>query len=51
MDGACKSACTLIEDAHPHVQCYIYPTHSIDNFMENVCAGADSDTITIRGQG
>lgn len=48
MDGACKSSFSLIEHEHPHVFCYICPTHSLDNFMKNVCSG-EKETINVRG--
>jgi len=48
MDGACKSSFSLIEDEHPHVFCYICPTHSLDNFMKNICSG-EKETINVRG--
>jgi hypothetical protein len=48
MDGACKSSFTEIEEEHEHVFCYICPTHSLDNFMKNVCSG-EKETINVRG--
>jgi len=51
MDGACKSAFDRIQAAHPHVACFICPTHSLDNFMKNICSNADVENITVRGEG
>lgn len=48
MDGACKSSFEAIEEVHEHIFCYICPTHSLDNFMKNVCSG-DKQTINVRG--
>ena len=38
MDGACKASFSLIIDKFEHVFCFICPTHSIDNFLKNVCS-------------
>ena len=46
MDGACSSSFPLIEQQYPHVFCFICPTHSIDNFLKNVCS--DRDVIRVR---
>jgi hypothetical protein len=48
MDGACEFSFKYIEDEYPHVFCFICPTHSLDNFMKNVCAG-DKEKIHVRG--
>jgi hypothetical protein len=37
MDGACTSSFSVIEHNFPHVFTYICPTHSLDNYMKNVC--------------
>lgn len=47
MDGACKASFPIIEAKHTHVSCFFCPTHSLDNFMKNVCS--DKDKITIKG--
>jgi hypothetical protein len=44
MDGACEA----VEDEHTHVFCFICPTHSLVNFMKNVCAG-HKQKIHVRG--
>ena len=49
MDGACKSSFLLIQAQHPHVQCFICPTHSLDNFLKNV--GSDKEMIGVQGEG
>ena len=46
MDGACKGSFDLITDRHKHVFCFICPTHSIDNFLKNVCS--DKPAIKVR---
>lgn len=47
MDGACTASFPLIQEDYPHVFTYICPTHSLDNFMKNVCS--DKDKICIKG--
>ena len=37
MDGACVSSFPIIMAEIPHVFCFICPTHSVDNFLKNVC--------------
>jgi hypothetical protein len=37
VDGACTSSFSLIEHDFSHVFTYICPTHSLDNYMKNVC--------------
>ena len=49
MDGACKASFDLITAVYPHVQCFICPTHSLDNFLKNV--GSDKDKIIVKGEG
>ena len=49
MDGACKASFPLIQAVYPHVQCFICPTHSLDNFLKNV--GSSNEKITIKEQG
>ena len=40
MDGVCKGAFVtsfvLIQKVCPRVQCFVCPTHAIDNFLKNV---------------
>jgi len=48
MDGACLSSFAAIEEEYRHVHCFICPTHSLDNFMKNVCSG-EKETINVRG--
>ena len=45
MDGACRSSFPLIRTTYPHVFCYICPTHSLDNFLKNVCSS--NETIRV----
>ena len=45
MDGACRSSFPLIRKTYPHVFCYICPTHSLDNFLKNVCSS--NETIRV----
>ena len=45
MDGACRSSFPLIGMKYPHVQCFICPTHSLDNFLKNVCS--DKEVIKV----
>ena len=42
MDGSCKGAFVLIQKVFPWVQCFVYPTHVIDNFLKNVGTSAES---------
>jgi hypothetical protein len=37
MDGACTSSFSLIEHDFLHIFTYICPTHSLDNYIKNVC--------------
>ena len=46
MDGACKSSFEAIEAKFPHVFCFICPTHSIDNFLQNI--NEDKDEVRIK---
>lgn len=46
MDGACKASFELITAHFPHVFCFICPTHSVDNFLKNVCS--DNETIKVK---
>ena len=48
MDGACAGAFRHIEDAIKHVTCFICPTHSLNNFMSDICAS--NNAISVRGQ-
>jgi hypothetical protein len=45
--GACTASFPIIQDEFPHVFTYICPTHSLDNYMKNVCC--DKDTIRMKG--
>jgi hypothetical protein len=59
MDGACVSSFPLIVEAVNifvdagltvcwqvnHIFCFICPTHSLDNFLKNVCSDADEITV------
>eukprot|EP00962_Isochrysis_galbana_P061223 scaffold36298_cov122-Isochrysis_galbana.AAC.26 len=47
MDGACTASFPIISDQLPHVFNFICPTHSLDNFMKNICS--DKPEITIKG--
>lgn len=47
MDGACTSAFPLINAEIPSVFTYICPTHSLDNFLKNICS--DKPTIRVKG--
>mmetsp|Transcript_27147 Transcript_27147/g.87726 ORF Transcript_27147/g.87726 Transcript_27147/m.87726 type:complete len:257 (+) Transcript_27147:412-1182(+) len=47
MDGACTSSFPLIERDFPHIFTYICPTHSLDNYMKNVCS--DKDPVRMKG--
>ena len=49
MDGACFGCFKFIQQRFPHIHCYICPTHSLDNFIKNICS--KKPFITIRGQG
>ena len=46
MDGACKASFEMIIDRFDHLFCFICPTHSVDNFLKNVCC--DDPTIKVR---
>ena len=46
MDGACNSAFAIIEAKFPHISCFICPTHSLDNFMKNICS--DQEQISVQ---
>ena len=41
MDGACMSSFAQITETYPWVFCFICPTHSLDNFLKNVCGNQD----------
>jgi hypothetical protein len=45
MDGACRGCFPLIRIKYPWVFCFICPTHSVDNFLKNVCT--DKDVIRV----
>jgi hypothetical protein len=47
MDGACMSSFAQITKAFPWVFCFICPTHSLDNFLKNVCG--NQHTIKMAG--
>jgi hypothetical protein len=47
MDGACTASFPLIACKLPHVFSFICPTHSLDNFMKNICS--DNAEITVKG--
>ena len=47
MDGACVGAFKYITAKFKHVHCFICPTHSLDNFIKNICS--DKPTITVKG--
>ena len=47
MDGACVGAFKYITAEFKHVHCFICPTHSLDNFIKNICS--DKPTITVKG--
>ena len=49
MDGACKSSFAIIEKEFPHIICFICPTHSVDNFLKNICS--DKSTVTVKDTG
>ena len=49
MDGACKSSFAIIEKEFPHIVCFICPTHSVDNFLKNICS--DKSTVTVKDTG
>ncbi len=44
MDGACAGAFKHIEAEIEHVTCFICPTHSLNNFMSDVCSSKTSWT-------
>ena len=46
MDGACMSSFAQITEAFPWVFCFICPTHSLDNFLKNVCGNQDKIRMT-----
>mmetsp|Transcript_32514 Transcript_32514/g.103757 ORF Transcript_32514/g.103757 Transcript_32514/m.103757 type:complete len:479 (+) Transcript_32514:91-1527(+) len=46
MDGVCTSSFPLIEMDFPHIFTYICPTHSLDNYMKNVCC--DKEVIRMK---
>jgi hypothetical protein len=46
MDGACQSSFPLISAKYPAIKSFICPTHSLDNFIKNVCS--DNPTIGVR---
>jgi hypothetical protein len=45
MDGACVSSFPIITAAVKHVFCFICPTHSVDNFLKNVCSSQAEITV------
>ena len=47
MDGACTGSFAQITKEFPWVFCFICPTHSLDNFLKNVCG--NQDKIKIKG--
>lgn len=47
MDGACKASFPIITETLPHLFTYICPTHSLDNFMKNICG--DKPLVRIKG--
>ena len=42
LDGVCKGPFVLIQKVCPWVQCFVCPTHTIDNFLKNVGTSAES---------
>ena len=42
MDGACKGAFKYIIEKCPWVQCFVCPSHGVDNFIKNMCSSTDS---------
>ena len=48
MDGACRGAFQYIESEFAHISCFICPTHSLDNFMGDVCSSKVS--VQVRGE-
>eukprot|EP00967_Tisochrysis_lutea_P130138 scaffold224651_cov33-Tisochrysis_lutea.AAC.1 len=47
MDGACTAAFPLIEAEVPHIFTFICPSHTVDNFMKNICS--DKPIVRIKG--
>eukprot|EP00962_Isochrysis_galbana_P027152 scaffold8501_cov129-Isochrysis_galbana.AAC.1 len=47
MDGACTASFPLISTKLPHIFTFICPTHSLDNFMKNICSAQAE--VTVKG--
>ncbi len=46
MDGSCKGVFVLIQKEFSWVQCFVFPTHAIDDFLKNV--GSSTESIRVQ---